>query len=107
MIWYVNDIPQKQAHTHTWYAIISTIAPLPSALETKDSAVSVIMFYRLRIDVKTSEVKRKFKTKFLFILNMYIKWRKFPLCTLSVVITQEFFTHAYHWLISGYSTMTA
>lgn len=67
MIWYVNDIPQKRAHTHTWYAIISTIAPLPSALETKDSAVSVIMFYRLRIDVKTSEVKRKFKTKLIFL----------------------------------------
>ena len=76
IIWYVNDIPKERAHTHTWYAIISTIAPLPSALETKDSAVSVIMLYRLRINVKTSEALIQDRVD-LFILNMYIMWPKF------------------------------
>ena len=41
--------------------------------------MSVIMFYRLRIDVKTSEVKRKFKTKLIFLsLTCTLSGDNFP-----------------------------
>lgn len=41
--------------------------------------MSVIMFYRLQIDVKTSKVKRKFKTKLIFLsLTCTLSGENFP-----------------------------
>lgn len=41
--------------------------------------MSVIMFYRLRIDMKTSEVKRKLKTKLIFLsLTCTLSGENFP-----------------------------